>query len=182
MGISLTWWFPVNICWKIKWNLFILCLVLPNNHNYFQNKTKHRPLDILVTFKALPNPIFPATISKQEEKNHVFVLMSHTDPQGPASPLLGTPSGIFDSKTSFLMFFVTIITFNSFFALTCLPVPAQTLWMYFCEAFWGEKVPQDNKREVSNILNLPEEATELFLTGICSDMTILIYCFSSGAH
>lgn len=156
MGISLTWQFPVNKSWKIKGNPFILCLVLSNNHNCFQNKTKLRPLDALVTFKALPNYIFPTTMSRQQEKSHVFVLMSHTHPQGPASPLPGTSSGIFERKIYFLMFFVTIFTFHSFFALTCRSVPAQTLWMYFCGAFWGEKMPQDNNRDVSNTLNLPE--------------------------
>lgn len=68
MGISLTWWFPVNKSWKIKGNLSILCLVLSNNHNYFQNKTKQRPLEFSVTFKALPNYIFPTTISRQQKK------------------------------------------------------------------------------------------------------------------
>lgn len=114
MGIPLTWWFPVNNSWKIKGNLFIFCLVLSNNHNYFLNKTTQRPLDVLVTFKALPNYIFPTTISRQQEKNHVLVLMSHTHPQGPTSPLPGTSSGIFEKKISFLMFFVTIFTFHSF--------------------------------------------------------------------
>lgn len=117
MGISLTWWFPVNKSWKIKGNLSILCLVLSNNHNYFQNKTKQRPLEFSVTFKALPNYIFPTTISRQQKKPHVFVLRGHTYPQGPTSPLPGTSSGIFERKISFLMFFFsTIMTLHS-----CLP-------------------------------------------------------------
>lgn len=40
IGISFLWRFPDNKSWEIKGNLFILCIVLPINHNYIQKKKK----------------------------------------------------------------------------------------------------------------------------------------------
>lgn len=157
MGISLTWWFPVNKSRKIKGNLSILCLVLSNNHNYFQNKTKQRPLEFLVTFKALPNYIFPTTISRQQKKP------PRVCAEGPylSSRPCFTSSrhikwNIWEKNFFSHGFFFHYHDASLMFALTCRSMPAETLWMHFCEAFWGEKMPQDNHRDVPNTLNLPK--------------------------
>lgn len=128
MGISLTWWFPVNKSWKIKGNLSILCLVLSNNHNYFQNKTKQRPLEFSVTFKALPNYIFPTTISRQQKKNPTCLCWG-------AILILKALLHLFQvhqveylrEKFLFSCFFFHYHDTSFMFALTCRSVPARTL-------------------------------------------------------
>lgn len=150
MGIPLTWWFPVNNSWKIKGNLSILCLVLSNSHNYFQNKTKQGSLDVLATFKVLPNCIFPTAAREGPcaDEPHLFSRSYFTSSRHIKWNIW--------EKILFSHVFCHFHYISLIFVLTYRSVPAQTLWMYFCGVFWGGEMPQDNNRDVSNILILPE--------------------------